>query len=298
MKKIPMSKILILLIVYISFPSKVRAGTNECFPIARTFRSEQNVYLPENVICNGDLIGNLLRQGQPFICFLDNIGIRFWNSQSGCSLSTDQRTRLSNKSNMIRPFPKGTLNNFQSQIIRPFGSILLHNPKFISWQAVQGATKYSVQVKGVDFVWERSTTEPELSYPKNTPSMTHGNTYKITIFYYRSQESIQELSKLYVIPSKQIVDSINYKINIIKTYALSDDERVYDDLGSFCLSNGLNEEYVSLLDSRIKAGSLNPNIYRALSKQYSDQGFISIANDILKKSKNLNSSSYNNKNNL
>ena len=187
---------------------------------------------------------------------------------------------------LLDQIPKGSSqDNSIPLIVRPLGTSLLYTPRLISWYNVPGATNYSVQVQGDNFAWERFTKNHEIVYPSNVPLMRPGNTYKVTVFAYANITPLTASTRLYNVLPSDSQKLVSSKLKIIYRYALSEDERLYQDLKSVYLLNGLEEELASSLEKRISLGSKDYNIYKLLSDQFLNNGYISIAETVMNKIK-------------
>jgi hypothetical protein len=252
-----------------------------CFPVARIVMNKNNHLLPGSVICDGDPIRSMIKQGQQFICFLDNLGLTVWTEKSQCALTLNQRDRFGGSNNLIRPVPKGAETDDFPQIIRPLGTALLRSPKSFAWYAVPGASTYSVEVLGADVKWERKVAGTSMDYPKDLPLMRLGNSYKVTIFAYQGTTPIKSYSRPYTLISAEKKETVIRKIAIASAYSLPDDDRAYVDLNSIYLSQGLKEEAASALEARVASGTSDPNIFAALSTQLLNEGHSSLAARIM-----------------
>jgi hypothetical protein len=286
-----MAGVLLLSLCYTFSPVFARPVQNDCLIIGRAIEKKGNRLVAGSPICDGDPIRSILKRGQQFICFLDDLGLTAWNDKRQCSLRPNQRDRLGGKGNLIRPVPKGSgVESDTPTIIRPLGTALLRSPKVFSWYAVPGASSYSVEVAGSEFTWERKVSDTLLEYPKNAPAMNSGNSYKVTIFAYRGSTPIKSSSKPYSMFSADRIVAVAKKITIASEYLLSDDERAYSDLNSIYLSQGLEEEAVSVLENRIKSGSSDPNVFGLLSTQFANEGHSALAVKIMNQLQDLKTS--------
>jgi len=285
-----MAGVLLSSLCYIS-PVFARPVQNDCLIIGRVIEKKGNRLVAGSPICDGDPIRSILKQGQQLQCFLDNLGLTAWNDERQCRLRPNQRDRLGGKGNLIRPVPKGSgVESDTPTIIRPLGTALLRSPKFFSWYAVPEASSYSVEVVGSDFTWERKVSGTSLEYPKDSPVMNSGNSYKVTIFAYRGSTPIKSSTKPYSMFSADRISAVANKITIASGYSLADDERAYSDLNSIYLSQGLKEEAASVLEGRIKSGSSDPNVFGVLSTQFVNEGHSALAVKIMKQLQDLKAS--------
>lgn len=168
-------------------------------------------------------------------------------------------------------------------VISPSIGRILNTRLTISWSAVANAKRYIVQVDGTGVNWssvvQGSTLLP---YPSSRPAMQLGNAYTVSVIADRGDSQMTANSAIANMLPNQEVQELTALIKQLQSFNLPPDELLVD-LDSAYMSYDLLTEAIDQLNIRIKAGTLNPTIYRLLGDHYLEVGLLDFAEQIYAK---------------
>lgn len=160
-------------------------------------------------------------------------------------------------------------------IISPRATRLLTLTPTLRWNAVEGATSYTVNLQGGDLDWTREVADTEIVYPADEPALESNTWYSMIIMADNGESSEAEgvvglgFSPL---PPEEIgrVQSVADKLPPLN---LSEDAAALA-LAQLYTGNGLLSEAIEILEARVAAGNPPAAIYRALGYIYKQVGLL------------------------
>lgn len=204
-----------------------------CDPIGRISDGSSQNYRRGQVVCSGSEIRE--PSNVQFLCFLNGIVVpltgesitvtadtcRVERTSGIPTTATCDRTGLGSVLCLISKGPEE-----QFQVITP--NAISSNPRpTISWESVEDAESYTVNVIGPDMSWQTSVgaEQTELIYPEEERALAADNAYEVLVVANRSQEpliaskviNIRTLTRLSPSSAEQGGDS---RVNVL---SLADD---------------------------------------------------------------------------
>lgn len=179
------------------------------------------------------------------------------------SLKTQRKTRSEDDTNQLT-------------LVEPYGSVQLDDRPTIRWQPISGVKSYQVRIvpAGSQPMWFRTVEATQLLYPAEEQSLRPGAVYTVVVQAVDSASSteVRQDSNTLIRPVEEQIERINSAVLQLKSQGLSaDDEALRLEL----LFRGfrLQQESIALLESRVKSGSKNPDIFRVLGDIYLEEGY-------------------------
>jgi len=141
----------------------------------------------------------------------------------------------------------------------------------LAWRSVSGTTRYIARVNGPGVSWAQSTSSTRLAYPAEAKSLQNGNVYTVTVIAQGNPAQI-ETKALSVLP-QATVEQVRSAEDQIQSWNLEPDTaaRLLDGL---YIGRGLLDESIQILQQRVDAGSLDPQIYQKLGDRYLEAGLL------------------------
>lgn len=254
----------------------------ECSPLGRVLSSSDRRWLPGKLICQGESLNATPGARITLLCFR-NRRILSVPSDRVALMCAPQVQNSRTCPALQRPNcsrTKGPEDVAQApELLQPRASILLRDRPLLSWQEVEGATGYTVEVKGEGVNFFIRTASTQLAYPQTEPAMQRGNAYRIVVAAYQN-ENLLGVSQAVanVLPAEQ-GSRMAAVVAQIRKLKLPEDEMAYLDLDAVYMSEGLLDEAIAVLEARVKAGSQNPGVYRVLGDRYGQAGDLVRAKD-------------------
>jgi hypothetical protein len=232
-----------------------------------------------NEICLGDRINPINGSTVKAICYRSRQILEFQQSTvfgvSGVCMPPQShavRRECTPLNQNGCPLTKGPGEDQDSvKLITPYGNILLNTRPTISWRPVKNATSYTVDISSYEFHWETETKDTILSYPKERKELQYGGVYTITVTANQDDSPINSPGTLVVhVLLESEIKQVIKEVSVIQKLGLSPDEAAFVDLDIIYMSQGLLNETIETLESRVAAGSKNPTLFRVLGDRYLD----------------------------
>jgi hypothetical protein len=164
--------------------------------------------------------------------------------------------------------PKGGQEQALS-LTAPMGTALLKSPTQLRWLPSASAQSYLVQVEGLELQWQRIAKDTALPYPTDVDPLQPGQTYRLTIIAMDAQGTpLAGRTKALSIVSLDRAQQIQTTAQQLQRLPVDPDELAAIDLKALYLANGLAEEAIAVLESRVTAGTQSPLVYQALGQTY------------------------------
>lgn len=191
---------------------------------------------------------------------------------------SDQQT------NCIRKGPGEDLRG--PVVILPYGRVLMETRPTLAWRSVPGATSYIARVNGPGVSWAQSTSSTRLTYPAGAEALQSSNVYTVTVIAQgEGNPSRIKTKALSVLPesSMQQVRSVEEQI---RSWNLEPDAaaKILDGL---YLGRGLLDQSIQILQERIQAGSLDPQLYQNLGDRYLEAGLLEEAGPLYSQARKM-----------
>ena len=201
------------------------------------------------------------------------------------------------------PQSPGVLGGTNAQIpylIFPRHTLVLSNTPIFRWNAVQGATQYTVKLAGpTGMVWEKQVKGHQVLYP-GTPPLEPGATYALTIQTNTGKTSEEEKSAnldfkvlrpsqadtIKTEAEKIISQNLSKEVtamllaDLYSTYILPESViSTYGLTSSNFRSYNLTGQAIATLETLVRQGKAAPIVYRALGDLYWQSGLANLAAD-------------------
>lgn len=216
-----------------------------------------------------------------FLCIVDRRIVKLpkaWDVPKKCAPPTAQ-LRSCNDGSRVNCIKLKGGETTGLILTRPYGRILVNHSPLLAWSAVNGATGYSVEVKGKGVHWQRTVHGRTLTYPSDQPVMQGGQAYQITIVANQGETPIRaEQFAVNLLPQDDIRE-INALVKQVRNLSISQDQATYL-IDSLFANDGLLAESIATLEAQIKAGSQNPLIYGTLGDRYLQAGVSGAAKEM------------------
>lgn len=247
------------------------ANERDCQSIGRILTSSSLSLQPGQLICAGDppprakltlfcATTGRIQAAQP--------GIRL--EDQGCLASVPAEIRC--PGTLLCKRPKGGQDQALS-ITAPLGTSLLRSPAQLHWLPSTDAQSYLVQVEGPGLQWQRPAKGTALDYPVDVAPLQPGQTYRITIIAVDSQGTpLAGRTKALSIVTLDRAQQIQITAQQLQQLPVDPDELAAIDLKGLYLSQGLAEEAIAALESRVATGTQNSVVYQALGQTYARVG--------------------------
>ncbi len=190
----------------------------------------------------------------------------------GCPSGTATLNRP-NSSRTATRAPNSTI----PYIISPRDTALLNDQPILRWNAVPGATRYTVQVRGGDLDWETETSGTEIVYP-GAPPLKKGRRYRLIVVANNGASSEEEegVSLRFSVLDDQKAELVLAKVRELKQQRLTKEAEGLA-LAYLYRSHELNAEAIELLEGLVKQGSQITAVYQLLGDIYLQVGLSRLA---------------------
>ncbi len=180
-----------------------------CTPIAQLVSMQSPNQSRSRIICEEDQLKVNADALIKVVCLSDNSA----HEINGQAVSVNSVCQKSAESVIC-------VRNAQGQCYRGRSPVLVNRPSLISpalpitsnlrprfqWQAVPGATAYTIQLAGNGGIfWQLTTSETNIEYPQDQPPLIIGHAYNILVFAYQGNQPIaNSLSSINILTPEQI----------------------------------------------------------------------------------------------
>jgi hypothetical protein len=213
------------------------------------------------------------------------------------------------------PPPPGLLGGITADvpyIISPRHTLLLSDRPTLQWNAVPGATHYTVRLMGEKgIVWEQTKVQTTTIRYNGQPPLGAGQRYSLMVTAHPGKSSILDgtVGVDFIILRQPEAEAIQAELEAIKQVGLSEAMtalKLADVYADYTLPNQVLESYglsktdfksyhlttaaIDTLQSLIKDGQESPEIYRMLGDMYWQSGLALLARDAYLRSIDLASS--------
>lgn len=159
-------------------------------------------------------------------------------------------------------------------IISPRNTALLNNRPILRWNAVPGATRYTVQVQDASLTldWQTETNNTEIEYPGEPPLQP--DSYYLLIVETdkgNSSEEEQGTDLSFTLLDAQEAESVRTAVTQLKQQQLSQEVEGLT-LAYLYQSYDLKAEAIELLEELVKQGSQTTAVYQLLGDLYQQVG--------------------------
>ncbi|MBD1847595.1 hypothetical protein H6F89_30185 [Cyanobacteria bacterium FACHB-63] len=207
------------------------------------------------------------------------------------------------------PGTAGGINTAIPYLISPRHTLLLNASPLLRWNAVAGASQYTVEVRSLSgTVWKTQTRETQVSYAGKP--LTPGTTYSLLVTTNTKRSSQEDK-----MPGGELATSLDFKIlrpseaaevramaaKLLQSNAKNEAATLmlatyYGDyvlpsraIAAYGLSQdnyqtySLTAEAISILESQLQQGKQSATLYRTLGDLYWQSGLIRLAGNAYKK---------------
>ncbi|MBD1902070.1 tetratricopeptide repeat protein [Trichocoleus sp. DQ-A3] len=165
--------------------------------------------------------------------------------------------------------PRGPLDPLIPYVISPRRSLLLSDKPKLRWNAVPGASRYTVSlVKGEKMIWETTASATEVVYP-GEPPLEPGSDYLLVIKADNGRSSQEE-----ELPARGFRLLPAAEAQVVKTaIAQLNNQQVTDKVKALqsaylYIGSDLKSEAIETLEALIAGGTQEATIYRRLGDLY------------------------------
>jgi tetratricopeptide (TPR) repeat protein len=159
-------------------------------------------------------------------------------------------------------------------LITPRETNILTNRPPLRWNAVPGATNYTVKIDGVN--WETQTNKTEIVYP-GEPPLEAGERYRVTIEADNGASSRSDDEKVgFTILDEQTKTTVLDAVKTVQQQQLSPEEAGLV-LAHLYRGYGLYGDAVEVLEGLVKQGSQVVTVYQLLGDTYLKIGLPQLA---------------------
>ncbi len=167
---------------------------------------------------------------------------------------------------------RGGHDPFIPYVISPRKTLLLNPTPELRWNAVPGASSYTVTVKGEGVDWVETVTEPSIVYP-GEPALVPGAAYAITVQADTGESSQDEGVQGLGFTVVDAATALRIEANVARIMALElDAEGKELALGQYLAGEGLIAEAIETLETLVQEVPAAPFPYRMLGDLYRQSG--------------------------
>jgi hypothetical protein len=259
----------------LNFISEIIRGTVE---IKRDGREKyQRVYEGELLNPSDKL---RLKQGASVKVVCNNLSI--WNLQSRGEFLVSQGCTSATRAVLRRPNSNrsGTRNANDPTIpylISPRNTYILTGQPTLTWNMVQGATSYQVQVSGPGVNWKTQVSQPQVVYSGNE-ALQSGKRYWVTITAHNGVSTKDKDNPGFTVLSDADTQRVKTQISQLQQQPLTDQSKVLA-LARLYTSNELNAEAIAVLEKAVKEGNQTTAVYQLLGNIYQQVGLNLLAKE-------------------
>ena len=179
----------------------------------------------------------------------------------------------------VTPLVSSTRSSDQSipYIISPRNTALLNDRPVLRWNAVPGASRYTVQVRGGGLDWQTETTDTEIVYPGNPP-LQQGQRYLVVVETDQgaSSEEEQGVNLVFKVLDDEKADEVRAKAAQLSQQGLSTEAEKLA-LATLYRDYRLNAAGIELLEELVDQGSQTIAVYQILGEFYYQIGLSELA---------------------
>jgi len=209
-------------------------------------------------------------------CPRGNPVIRLLNSNN-LTLSLPNTIRRRQSMQNMTPRPAGQREEVLAKLpylITPRQTNILTNRPPLRWNAVPGATNYTVKIDGVN--WETQTNKTEIVYP-GEPPLEPGERYRVTIEADNGASSRSDDEKVgFTISDEQTKTTVLDAVKTVQQQQLSPEEAGLV-LAHLYRGYGLYGDAVEVSEGLVKQGSQVATVYQLLGDTYLKIGLPQLA---------------------
>jgi tetratricopeptide (TPR) repeat protein len=158
-------------------------------------------------------------------------------------------------------------------LITPRETDILTNRPQLRWNAVSGATNYTIKIDGVN--WEAQTKKTEIVYP-GKPPLEAERRYRVTIEADNGESSTSEAVVGFTILDEQTQKTVLDAVRTVKQQQLSPEEAGLV-LAHLYRGYGLYADAVEVLEGLVKQDSQIATVYQLLGDTYLEIGLPQLA---------------------
>lgn len=197
-----------------------------------------------------------------------------YNGVSGC-LSGTPVIRLPNSNNDTLRGDGQTEEALAKlpYLITPRNFSILTNRPLLRWNAVRGATNYTIKIDGVN--WETQTNQNEIKYSGETP-LQQGQRYRVTIEADNGTSSKSDAVVGFTILDEATQKTVLDAKNTIEQQSLSSEEEGLI-LAQLYRGYELYADAIEILEELVKQDSKTVAIYKLLGDTYLETGLPQLA---------------------
>lgn len=186
---------------------------------------------------------------------------------SGCPGAKKVASRANNRRSTTRA-PSETI----PYIISPRNTFLLTNRPLLRWNAVPGASRYRVELRGGGLDWQTETSSTQIKYPGNPP-LEAGSRYLLSVTTDKrvSSEAEEGANLRFSRLDASQIDSVRAGVNQLQQEQLTKEAKGLA-LADLYQEYQLNAEAIELLENLVKEGTQTPVVYQLLGDIYSQVG--------------------------
>jgi tetratricopeptide (TPR) repeat protein len=158
-------------------------------------------------------------------------------------------------------------------LITPRDKYILTNRPRLRWNAVPGATNYTVKIDGVN--WETQTNKTEIVYP-GEPPLEAGRRYRVTIEADNGESSRSDAAVGFKMLDEQTQKTVLDAVKTVQQQQLSPEETGLV-LAHLYRGYKLYGDAVEVLEELVKQGSQVTTVYQLLGDTYLEIGLPQLA---------------------
>ncbi len=258
------------------------AQQRTCEPVGRVLSAGDRTLKLGSLLCIGDQLQPINKGTVVILCYLNQKILQL--KQGSISDAPNKCVPLPTQAARCTPFasnncpkPKGPGEDRNTPVlISPYSSAILDPRPSLSWFSVNGATSYTVQVKGKGVNWSSETKSTLLPYPHQELDLESGNVYKVTVIANQGNSPLVASSAVLIVSSDMEAQQVKAMIKRIQNLNLPQDDLAID-IDTVYMSQNLLSEAIKALEVRVRAGTKNPTLYRLLGDRYLEAGLPDIA---------------------
>lgn len=266
-----------------------RSSKRSCEPIGRVLTKGDPQLIMGSWLCTGDQLQLPPGVVVDVLCFVNREILSLprglvANGAKKCVSAPKNEVRTSSHGRGLRYKPKGPSDGL---LTKPYGKRLMDGRPLLSWVAIPGANNYTVKASGLGVNWQETVKTTELPYPDPQPAMKPGYTYKITVLAHQETGLIEAGESVVNMISQGQIQQLKTMFKRIDALKLPEDEAAFLDFDAIYMSENLLNGTIENLETRVKAGSHNPGLYRVLGDRYLEAGVPTKAQASYKKATQL-----------
>ncbi|NER27576.1 MAG: tetratricopeptide repeat protein [Symploca sp. SIO1C4] len=199
---------------------------------------------------------------------------REYTVSQGCGSTGNPQLQQQDDETVVE---RATNNPKIPYILEPRNTALFNQKPKLRWNQVEGASSYTVTVRGPGVHWSQETTVSEVVYSGEKPLQPMLR-YWLIVTTNQNQSSLSEEPEGFFVLSQDQAQEVLAAKEEVKEKQLDPQSEVLA-LAHLFHSRSLNTEAIDLLEKEVSGGSSSPAVYQLLGEVYKQIGLNRLARE-------------------